>query len=181
MKTQKREEKKDNIVLEELIIEENPTDIESLLEDAFLDFVEAVYVGMKERGLNKKKLSEILGKTRAHVTKILGGTSTNNLTLRTMVEALRAVGKKMVIQAKPLGIEEKPVVNREKETASHVTRTDIEPRYKISVKTYWSAFHKNMRPLSLDKHLHPWKIENLEFTATYNESNSSINECQVMH
>ncbi len=83
-------------------IEDNPTDVDSLLEDAFLDFVEVLCAGMRRKRMNKEALAKALGKHYNHVTMLLGGTRINNLSLRTMVEALRVVGKKLVIKAEDL-------------------------------------------------------------------------------
>lgn len=61
---------------------------------------EAIAEAMEETGLAKADIAGALGKTRAHITQVLGGT--RNMTLRTLADLAYACGKRAGIALEPL-------------------------------------------------------------------------------
>ena len=67
-------------------------------EYAILDFTELVCKTMKEKGITKKDLAQLLGTSQAEVTKILSGD--RNISIRLMSDMLFHLGCQLVFGVK---------------------------------------------------------------------------------
>lgn len=72
------------------------------VEEAALDFTEAISEQMRVQNISKADIARKLNKSRAYVTRILSGAYSNNLTLKTMVSFCMALDNKISINIEPL-------------------------------------------------------------------------------
>jgi len=68
-------------------------------EMAIIEFTEAVLEQLEQQNMSKAELAEKMDVSPAYITRLLGGS--NNLTLRTMVRAARALGCEFGCYLKP--------------------------------------------------------------------------------
>jgi len=69
-------------------------------ERLLLDVTEHMCKIMKEEGVTRSQLAEMLGKSRGRISQILDGE--RNLTLRTIANVFTAIGKRAVFQTEPI-------------------------------------------------------------------------------
>ncbi len=96
---------------EQTLLQKFLKDKDFVVELAYLDFVEELTVLMEEYGISKANLARRLNKSKPYVTKLLSGKDSNNVTLKTMVEAFMVFDRKPKITSEPLIKEAKPAKN----------------------------------------------------------------------
>jgi transcriptional regulator with XRE-family HTH domain len=84
-------------------------------EGAILDFTEALWDAMEERGVTRSELARRLGTSQAYITRVLSGHA--NLTLKSMSKLAVALGLQLDVSLSP---QQRPstAAKRGEETAS---------------------------------------------------------------
>jgi plasmid maintenance system antidote protein VapI len=88
------EEKAKQLEAAALDLDNDPQFMASVLKSKF---VNEVYVGMEECGLNKNMLAQKWGKTRQYLSRVLNEGKRVNFTIETMVELANLLGKRVVL------------------------------------------------------------------------------------
>jgi len=78
-------------------------DVEFQTEEAMLELNERIVQIMEEKGINRVKLANLLGVSKAFITKLLNGNP--NLTIKSMVSIAHALGCELDIDICPKGFE----------------------------------------------------------------------------
>src|SRR5690349_6728289 len=77
-------------------------------ERVILEATMRVCEAMEEKGMSRKELADVLGKSKSHVSQLLDGRQ--NMTLRTLSDVFGALGLAVHIQTAPLERSVKPPV-----------------------------------------------------------------------
>lgn len=78
-------------------------DVEFQTEEAILEITERIVQIMESKGINRVKLANLLGVSKAFTTKLLNGNP--NLTIKSMVSIAHALGCELDIDMCPKGFE----------------------------------------------------------------------------
>ena len=78
-------------------------DVEFQTEEAILELNERIAQIMEEKGINRAKFANLLGVSKAFITKLLNGNP--NLTIKSMVSIANALGCELDIDICPKGFE----------------------------------------------------------------------------